>query len=123
METVMRNSFMFPLTLAALVSTPGCATMLKSKQAEVSVTSTTPGADVLVNGAKVGTTPTQVKLSAKEDHTITVRSGATEQSCQLRSGASTKWIVLDVLTAGGWLVDLVTHNWNDLDKATCSVTL
>ncbi len=117
----MKNILLPALVLA--VASSGCATALKTKQAQVSVTSTTPGADVYVNGNKVGVTPATIPLSHKHDHTIVVRGSSGEQSCMLRSGISAGWVVLDVVTLGGWLVDLVTSNSNSLDKTECSVAL
>lgn len=109
--------------LFLVASATGCATALKTKQAQVSVTSTPPGADVFVNGNKIGVTPATIPLSHKHDHTIVVRGSGGEQTCMLRSNISKGWVVLDVVTLGGWLVDLVTSNWNTLDKTECSVAL
>jgi hypothetical protein len=97
--------------------------MLKSKQSEIAVSSSTPGADVLVNGQHVGVTPTKVAVSNKADHLITVRAAGKEESCKLTSSASVGWIVLDIATAGGWIVDLITQNWNNLDRTSCAVSI
>ena len=117
----MNKSILAVLAVAALV--PGCATMLKSKSSDITVSSATPGADVLVNGKHVGQTPTKVAVSNKEDQTITVRQGGKEESCKLESSASMGWVVLDIATGAGWLVDMVTGNWRNLDGNSCSVAL
>ncbi len=117
------KSLLIPALFLVTAASGGCATVLKSKQAQVSVTSTTPGADVIINGNKVGVTPATFRLSHKNDHTIVVRGSGGEQTCMLRSGISKGWVVLDVVTLGGWLVDLVTSNWNSLDKTECTVAL
>ncbi|MGE0871031.1 MAG: PEGA domain-containing protein [Kofleriaceae bacterium] len=108
---------------AATISTTGCATVLKSKQTSFQVKSTTPGAEVLVNGEPVGVTPANIELSTKRDHEIVVRRGSEQQTCRVSSSASVGWIVLDVLTAAGWIVDLATDNWNNLDKTECNVAI
>jgi hypothetical protein len=117
----MRNSIVTVLAVAALTS--GCATVLKSKHSDVAVSSRSPGAEILVNGTAAGVTPATLKLSNKASHVITVRADGKEESCQLKSSASVGWIVLDVATAGGWLVDLITKNWNKLDRTTCAVSI
>ena len=109
--------------VAVLVATTGCAAILKSKDAPLAVSSSTPGADVLVDGQKVGVTPTSIKLSTTAEHVITVRSNGKEESCKVATGASGGWIVLDILFTGGvgLIIDYATHDWNNLDKATCVV--
>ena len=117
----MRTSIHSVFAVALLV--PGCATVLKSKHSEIAVSSATEGADVLVNGQRVGVTPTKVSLSNKSDHVITVRSAGKEEHCQLKSSASMGWVVLDIATAGGWLIDWATGNWRKLDKSNCAVSI
>lgn len=117
----MRNSILSLVAVASLTS--GCATVLKSKHSDIAVSSRSPGAEVLVNGAAMGVTPTTLKLSNKSNHVITVRTAGKEETCQLKSSASVGWIALDIATMGGWLVDLVTKNWNKLDRTSCSVSI
>ncbi|MGE0546146.1 MAG: PEGA domain-containing protein [Kofleriaceae bacterium] len=109
--------------MVATVASTGCATVLKSKDTSFKVTSTTPGAEVLVNGESKGMTPATIELSNKRDHEIVVRRGAEQQTCSVKSSASVGWIVLDVITAAGWIVDLATSNWNNLDKTECNVAI
>src|SRR5580698_7118942 len=53
------------VTLIALsaIAAGGCATVFKSKQGSISVTSDTPGARIMLNGNPVGSTPANVPVS------------------------------------------------------------
>ena len=113
----------FVIAIACLV--PGCAAVLKTKDAPVTVSSATPGSEILVDGQHAGVTPATLQLPTSSDHVITVRGAGKEETCRLEGSASGGWIVLDILITGGIgvIVDFVTHDWNNLDKSTCSVAL
>lgn len=117
----MKRSVLSAILVAATLG--GCATAFKAKTTQVSVTSNTPGATVIVDGKTAGVTPLNVELSNKDDSVITVQAAGREESCRMVSGASTGWIVADVfLTTGvGLLIDWATHNWNDVTPNNCHV--
>jgi hypothetical protein len=116
---------MIRIGLAALaaLSLGGCATALKSKTTQISVTSTTPGASVLLDGKQAGVTPMTVEVSNKAESVITVRNADHEESCKMTTSASTGWIVADVFITGGLglIVDWATHNWNNVNSNNCHV--
>jgi hypothetical protein len=105
------------IAFACAPVTSGCATLFKSKTAEVRV-STAAGGDVFVDGESKGAAPMNVVLSNKTDHVIKVG----EKTCEVKAGASTGWVVLSVLAGGvGWIVDWVTGNWKSLDQTECKL--
>jgi hypothetical protein len=110
------------LALSSLLA-GGCATALKSKTTQISVTSATPGASVMLDGKQAGVTPTTVEVSNKADSVITVRGADREETCKMTTSASTGWIVADVFITGGLglIVDWATHNWNNVDSNNCHV--
>jgi hypothetical protein len=103
----------------------GCATVFKSKQGSISVTSDTPGARVLLDGNPVGSTPTNVAVSNGKDAVITVERHGKRQDCTIKSEASVGWVVADIfLTSGvGLIIDWVTHNWNDAGPQACHLSV
>ncbi|HEY3802310.1 MAG TPA: PEGA domain-containing protein [Kofleriaceae bacterium] len=109
--------------LAAALWLGGCATALKSKTTQIAVSSTTPGASVMLDGKQAGVTPMTVEVSNKADSVITVRSADHEESCKLTTSASTGWIVADVFITGGIgiIVDWATHSWNNFNSTNCHV--
>jgi hypothetical protein len=109
----------------AVLTSAGCATAFKAKTTQVAVTSATPGAAVLLDGKQAGVTPMTVEVSNKTDSVITVQANGREENCKMSSGASTGWIIADVLltTGLGILVDWATHNWNNVTPNNCHVSV
>jgi hypothetical protein len=115
------------ITLIALsgIAAGGCATVFKSKQGSISVTSDTPGARIMLDGNPVGSTPANVPVSNDKDAIITVEAHGHRKDCSVKSAASTGWIVADIfLTSGlGLIIDWVTHNWNDVGPTECHLSV
>jgi hypothetical protein len=60
------------LFVALVVGVSGCATAVNGKTQEVSFSSNPAGAVVFVDGANVGTTPTTVKLTRHDPHSVRI---------------------------------------------------
>jgi hypothetical protein len=110
-------------TLTILLS--GCATLFASHTAQVSFGSDPAGADVLVDGSRVATTPGTVELASNKSHVVTLRkAGYQDATCTLNTNVGAGWIVLDVL--GGLVpvvIDAATSNWNGLSTKVCNQNL
>ncbi len=111
------------ITALCTVALGGCATVFKSKTSSVAVSSATPGAQVTVDGKPAGVTPTNVEVANQKDAVIIVSANGKQETCQMRTGAATGWVVADIfLTSGlGLIIDWVTHNWNDVEPNACHV--
>jgi hypothetical protein len=120
---VSNRSFLAIVIAASTLG--GCATVFKSKTSTVTVTSDTPGAAVSLDGRAVGVTPTSVAVGNKRDAMIVVSNGGKQHTCQLVSHASAGWVVADVfLTSGlGFVIDWVTHAWNNVDPGECHASV
>jgi hypothetical protein len=59
------NAWMTAMVLAGSVTMVGCATMVNKRHQNVLVVSEPPGADVLLNGDAVGTTPVTVRMKRR----------------------------------------------------------
>lgn len=109
--------------LAVLSS--GCAAIFGSKQKDFDLQSTPPGAEVYVDGNRVGTTPAKVKLSNQKEHTFVFRkAGYKDASCTLARGTGAGWVILDIL--GGLVpvvIDAATGSWSQTKGSTCSGNL
>src|SRR5579862_3047555 len=104
----------------------GCATLFGgSHQSDISFGSEPAGADVLVDGSRVGTTPANVEINSTKSHVVTLKkAGYQDATCMLDTSVGAGWIVLDVL--GGVIpivIDAVTSNWNGLSTHACNQTL
>ncbi|HWV57450.1 MAG TPA: PEGA domain-containing protein [Longimicrobiales bacterium] len=58
--------------VAALIVLTGCATIVQGTSQAVGISSSPPGARVLVNGVEQGVTPTVLKLKRRENHVVVV---------------------------------------------------
>ena len=110
---------------AAAVTLSSCATIFAKHTVSIPIGSDPTGADVYVDGSRVGTSPTTVEVVNRKPHVITVRkAGHKEATCRIETGTGVGWIVLDVL--GGLIpviIDAATGEWNSLKTKTCNVNL
>lgn len=110
---------------AFLVAIPGCATLFNSGTANVPMSSEPSGADVFVNGNRMGTTPVTLELDNNSEHTVVFRrDGFNDVTCELNTSVGAGWVVLDVL--GGLvpvIIDAATGKWNSLNSNNCNVTM
>ena len=110
--------------LTLLLST-GCATLFNDEMKTVAMSSNPTGAEVWIDGARLGTTPVSLDLNNQQAHTVVFRrEGHQEVTCQLTTSVGVGWIILDVL--GGLIpviVDAATGEWNSLNQGVCNVVL
>jgi hypothetical protein len=120
-----RTRFCWLFAFASAFALQGCAAVLGSKTAVVPAVSEPPGADVYLNGARIGTTPITVRLLHKKSHTLIFRkAGYQDASCTLVSRTDGGWVILDVLSGLiPILIDAATGDWSQISDKNCSVTL
>jgi hypothetical protein len=113
------------LAAGALSSLQGCAAVLGSKTALVPAVSEPPGADVYLDGARLGTTPVKVRLLHKKSHTLIFKkAGYQDASCTLVSSTQAGWVIFDVLTGlVPIIIDAATGEWSQISDKNCSVTM
>lgn len=111
--------------LLVLATTTGCAAILGTKQKNFDLNSNPPGADVYLNGNRLGSTPLKVKLSNQATHTFVFRrQGYQEATCTLNRGTGAGWVVLDVLTGlVPIVIDAATGSWSQTKGNGCLQSL
>lgn len=103
----------------------GCASVVKGTTQAIPVSSAPSGADVKLDGNKVGQTPMSVEVKRKNDHLLTIEKAG----YQVESVAITRNVggaVFGNILAGGlvgWGVDAMSGAQYNLTPATVSVTL
>lgn len=121
----MTSSRFVALLVLVTFAGSGCAALFGSKKTTIATSSDPPGADVYVDGARMGTTPISLELSSKEEHTITFKKeGYKDVSCQLARSVGAGWVVLDIL--GGLvpiIFDATTSSWYGLTPKVCNLPL
>lgn len=109
------------LAIAALVAS-GCGTLLGSRPTAVKLTSFPAGANVIVDGAPAGVTPTVVHVDPDHPHQIRLQLGAQTASCDVTSGLIGRWIALDIMFGVlPLVVDAVTGGWRSTHDDGCEV--
>lgn len=113
------------LALGAVIALSGCATLFSSKSKKIPLVSDPQGAEVFLNGNRVGVTPMNLKIDNGKSQTITFRkAGYKEVSCQLTAKTGAGWVILDVL-AGlvPIIIDAATGDWSQVKESSCTVAL
>lgn len=112
------------ITLIVFLFT-GCATLFAPHSYPLAVSSEPHGADVYVNGFKMGVTPVELNLKADKSYTIEFRKNGFDSVTRVvNTKVGAGWIVLDVI--GGLIpvvVDAATGNWNKLDQEIVNAVL
>jgi hypothetical protein len=119
----MRKAGVGPVLSCILLS--GCAALFGSSQKDFDFHTNPQGADVFLDGNRLGTTPLQVNLSNHKQYTFVFKkTGYKETSCTLSKGTGGGWVVLDVL--GGLaplVVDAATNSWSQTKGHSCLAQL
>ena len=113
------------LLIIAVFTLQSCATLFAPKKTTVAVTSEPRGADVIVNGYKMGVTPVELSLDNDKDYAIEYKKEGYEKVVKMigtKTGAG--WIILDVLFGlVPVIVDAATGDWKKLDTNQVNVML
>lgn len=123
----MRKTIILSISLVIITSLSfgSCATLFGKKSHALAVGSDPAGAEVYVNGFKMGNTPLELNLKADKSYTIEYRKEGYQSVTRIvNTKVGAGWIVLDVL--GGLIpivVDAATGNWNKLDQDTVNAVL
>lgn len=113
------------LILAALLFVAGCGTLFNSSTKNVAMSSEPTGAEVLVDGNRMGTTPITLELDNQENHAVVFRKeGYQDVTCAIKTKVGAGYVILDIL--GGLvpvIIDAATGEWESLDKEVCNMNL
>jgi hypothetical protein len=110
------------LAVSLLPVLAGCAAVLGSKEKQFDLRSDPAGAEVYLDGARLGTTPTLAKLSNMKEHTFVFRKdGYKEASCTLTRGTGGGWVIFDVLSGlVPIVIDAATNSWSQTQGKSCT---
>ncbi len=111
--------------VACALSTSGCATIVASGPDPVPVNSQPSGAQIFVDGALVGTTPSTIKLARDTSGTITIEKPGFEPMTVHKSKVLNGWVFgnLCVGMLPGLLIDIATGNTKRFSKTPVTVSL
>lgn len=125
MTTLVRRTYLVPLLAAAVVGGSACAAIFSSGPDPVAFDSDPSGAELLVNGERMGTTPVTLQLHPDKQHTVTFRRPGYEDAVvSLTTHVQAGWVVLDILAGViGVAIDAGTGEWKAFDSGRQFVTL
>ena len=97
------------LLVTSIISFSGCATIVSSKSQDVTIRSTPPGAEILIDGSVGGTTPMIARLVRKRRHTIQLKQGD-ETITKATTRGFNCWYLGNLILGGiiGLIVDPIT---------------
>ncbi len=90
--------------LAAATACPGCGLLLNGRSQRITITSSPPGATIIVptDGGTDGASPHTLRLARNRDHLIIAeKTGFETKSAYISSGIEPLSIALDILLTGG----------------------
>ena len=121
----MRRAVKACVCLAMVFSLVGCATLFKQKSRTVPFDSDPQGAEIYINGNRMGKTPMPMNLSNLKSVTVTFKKeGYEDKTYIINTKVGAGWVILDCL--GGLIpvvIDAVTENWYSLDTDEVKVIL
>lgn len=108
------------------VSLMGCATLFKQKSRTVNFDSDPQGANVYIDGNRMGKTPFPISLSNLKACTVTFKKdGYEDKTYIINTKVGGGWVVADIfgITIVNILVDACSENWLNLDTSYVKVML
>jgi hypothetical protein len=113
------------LIILSLVFIYGCATIFKQKERVIPFNSDPQGAEIYINGNRMGKTPLPIRLSNLKPVTVTFKKeGFEDKTYIINSQVEAGWVILVIFgTFIPVIIDAVTNNWSNLDATEVKVLL
>jgi len=101
-----------------------CATLFKGSSEDVRFESKPTGAEIWIDGVKLGTTPAVFKLESKKTYTIEFRLDGKSKAVRLTNHLSAGYLILDILFGlVPVIVDAATGSWMKFDTTDVIVDI
>ena len=91
----MNRGWLIVLPLV-VVMTIGCAAFIADRSTPIAMASHPEGAEVWIDGNKMGVTPVTIELPNKRSYLVTFKSDGQEATARINSGIGAGWAALDV---------------------------
>ena len=106
----MKNRLVqFILAFICIRLAVGCATIIHGSSQSIHVSSVPDSAEVWIDGARVGVTPTKLKLKRKDDYLITVKKAGYKDATTTIESSTSGWLFGNIIFGGliGCGIDLI----------------
>ena len=103
----------------------GCATIIHGSSQDINISSSPDEAEVWIDGARMGTTPTKVTLKRKNDYLVTVKKEGYKEATMKIEGETSAWVIGNVIFGGiiGCGIDFITGGAYDLKPERVDINL
>jgi len=122
----MKQRFVqFVLIVICIRLAVGCATIIHGSSQDINISSSPDEAEVWIDGARMGTTPTKVTLKRKNDYLVTVKKEGYKEATVKIEGSTSAWIIGNIVFGGiiGCTIDLITGGAYDLSPERVDISL
>lgn len=93
----LRSAIVLAMAAAATLTMSGCATIVNGRQQHVLVTSQPSGADVLLNGESVGTTPATVRMRRRGPAELELRKAGFATEAVSVPRRVSRWVAVNLI--------------------------
>ena len=103
----------------------GCATIIHGSSQDIDISSAPDQAEVWIDGARMGTTPTKVSLKRNGTFLVTVKKEGYKEATVKIDGTTSAWIIGNVIFGGiiGCGIDFLTGGAYDLKPERVDMNL
>ena len=115
----------FILILLAARMATGCATIIHGSTQDVSIASSPDSAEVWIDGARMGATPTKVTLKRKDSHIVTIKKEGFKDATATIETETSAWIIGNIIFGGiiGCGIDLISGGAYDLKPERLDINM
>ncbi len=103
----------------------GCASIIHGSSQDINISSSPDEAEVWIDGARMGMTPTKVNLKRKNDYLVTVKKEGYKEATVKIEGSTSAWIIGNVIFGGiiGCGIDFITGGAYDLKPERVDINM
>jgi hypothetical protein len=103
----------------------GCATIIHGSSQDISISSSPDEAEVWIDGARMGSTPTKVTLKRKNDYLVTIKKEGYKEATVKIESTTSAWIIGNVVFGGiiGCGIDFISGGAYDLKPERVDINL
>jgi len=103
----------------------GCGSIIHGTSQDINISSSPDEAEVWIDGARMGTTPTKVNLKRKGDYLVTVKKEGYKEATVKIEGSTSAWIIGNIVFGGiiGCGVDFITGGAYDLKPERVDINM
>jgi hypothetical protein len=103
----------------------GCASIIHGTTQDINISSAPDQAEIWIDGAKMGSTPTKITLKRKDNYLVTIKKEGYKEATMKIEGTASAWIIGNIIFGGipGCVIDLLTGGAYDLKPEYVDINL